>query len=131
MYEENDWQEPASIKDAENRKDKTIALLFNIDAQLNSKMLTDENGRRLDSQTYQLRRNKLLRQKSQVLKDLRRLRNWIRSERDAVHSEDAVMPDSVLLKRAYALFTQLREDGVDFEPRELELLDLLAARVGA
>lgn len=131
MYEDNDWQDPTSIKDAEQRKDKTIALLFNIDAQLNSKMLTDEDGRRLDSQSYQTRRNRLLRQKAQILKDLRRLRNWIRSAREAANNDNTAMPDSVLLKRAYDLFTQLREDGVDFEPRELELLDLLAARVGA
>lgn len=131
MYEDTEWQDPTSIKDAENRKDKTISMLFNIDAQLNNKQLTDEDGNRLDSHAYQARRSKLLKQKSHILRDLKHLRHWIRNARDASSSDSKVLPDNALLRKAYELFAQLRDDGVDFEEHELEFIDVLAARVGA
>jgi hypothetical protein len=131
MYEDTEWQDPTSIKDAENRKDKTIAMLFNIDAQLNNKQLTDEDGNRLDSHAYQARRAKLLKQKSHILRDLKHLRHWIRNARDASSADNKVLPDNALLRKAYELFAQLRDDGVDFEDHELEFIDVLAARVGA
>ena len=126
----SDWQEPSSIKEAETRKDKTLSRLFNIDAQLNSRNLTSGDGSRLDSASYQSRKNELLREKTRELRELKKLRNWIKSERLGSSNGANVMSDTALLKKAYTLFLQLKDDGVDFEDAELEFIDVLAARVG-
>ena len=127
MNDYRSWEEPESIKDAEQKKDKTLSLLFNIDSQLNNKHLTDETGKRLEPQKYQVKRQQLLKQKSQLLRDLKRLGSWIRNARNPVGAE---MTDAALLKKAYQMFLQLQEDGVEFEPEEAQFLEVLSARVG-
>lgn len=124
-----EWQEPQSIKDAEAKKDKILSKLFNLDAQLNSKNLTNEAGQRLDSVSYQDRKHNLTKQKAQALRELKRLRNWIKSARFS-SAENSTLTDSALLRKAYSLFLQLKDDGVDFDKSELEFLDVLAARIG-
>lgn len=123
-----DWEQPTSIKDAEDRKDKTLSQLFNVDAQLNSKHLTDETGKRYDSAAYHARRQALLKHKTRLLKELKRLKAWIHATKDnrpTTHNAS----DAALLRQAYTLLTQLKEDGVDFDEQELLFIDYLASRV--
>jgi hypothetical protein len=127
MTDYRSWEEPESIKDAEQKKDKTLALLFNIDSQLNNKHLTDETGKRLEPQRYQAKRQQLLKQKTQLLRELKRLGSWIRNARNPSGTE---LSDSSLLKRAYQMFIQLQEDGVEFEPEETQFIEVLATRIG-
>jgi len=128
MTDINEWEQPESIKDAEQKKDKTLSLLFNIDSQLNNKHLTDETGKRLDPPRYQTRRQQLLKQKTQLIKELKRLNTWMRHSRNSNTPE---MSDAALLRKAYDMFMQLQSDGVEFEPDEAEFLELLSVRIGA
>lgn len=128
---------PASLADAEERRQQLTLEIQGIQAQLGDKQRTDESGRRLEAQEYWTWKKRAQHALNQKLDELRQLKAWIKENRpplaDGVQ-RSAENPEAVLaLRELYVILKNLQAEDVDLDPHELNKIDaagLLLDRLG-
>jgi hypothetical protein len=119
---------PASLADAEDRRQQITLEIQGIQAQLGDKQRTDETGRRLNAQEYWAWKKRAQHALNQKLDELRSLKNWIKEHRP---SEEAIRvpidAQSAGLARHLVglceILTNLRNEEVDFDPEEINKIE--------
>jgi len=111
------WQEPRDIAEAGARRDKTTEALFTVEAALAN---VDGDGSRAV-------RVPLIMRKQALVLEIRRLKAWFRQH-------DRGLPENgpsntKLLHKAYELILLLKNQGVDLDPPEEELLKQIEANL--
>lgn len=71
------YTEPASLEAARRRQSQLVTAMQQVDSALSRRDLTDDFGRRLDSDEYVARREALVRRKHELTATYLRLKDWL------------------------------------------------------
>ena len=118
----DDFVEPTSIEDAEERRCELIINIQEIQTQLGDKQRTDEQGARLDKRDYWEWKSKAQFALNKRLSALRLLKAWIHKNR-----QDIPLPDSIAHRRSFqhletlcSLLEEMVDEEVEMDEDELE-----------
>lgn len=131
---ERDWQEPASIDEAEERYLRTVEETQKIDAQLSQKNRSDEFGQRLVGNEYHQWRARAVFARQKLTAEARLLKAWVKRKRHEASALRAgvLAPDDpkALLLAARDLIKKLADEGVDIDADEWALIETIERYLG-
>ena len=96
------WTPPADLDECRLRRETLIVDLKAIEAQLGSRVRTDENGERLDGHAYHDWRAKAVHAKGEKERELLQLKSWARA-----HGDTSADPVREILSRMEAKLDDL------------------------
>lgn len=116
---------PQSIEEAEERRQQLIQRIQEIQADLGNRNRTDPSGARIRSQDYWSWKKKAVDKLTILQTELRRVKQWITQHNNAErpHEPRPLETPIELLRDAYVLLYRLREEGVELNAEEEDVLD--------
>lgn len=121
---------PKSLTDAEARRRELAEKIGDIATQLSDRDRCHPDGRRFTDAEYHAWRKKALGALRAHERVLRQTNDWIKQERRLSHAEKtAASPEELsalrLISDAYSLFVKLRDDDVEFDDAEWQVIERL------